>query len=116
MHGTLPFQYLVEISGRHSRLGPAFNQIPKRFSEIGIKLWRRLAPANLLDIVVVNGLKFNGATQQSVVFHVIGALSEFGKIGIVCVAPSFEKADRATERPSRYLIASKQRKSDPCGS
>jgi len=94
MHGILPFQYLVEISGRHSRLGPAFNQIPKRFSEIGIKLWRRLAPANLLDIVVVNGLKFNGATQQSVVFHVIGALSEFGKIGIVCVAPSFEKSYR----------------------
>jgi hypothetical protein len=44
--------------------------------------------------VVVNGLHFNGATQQGVVFHLIGALSEFGKLGIVCVAPSFDEADR----------------------
>ena len=53
-----------------------------------------LTPADLLDIVVVNGLHFNGATQQGVVFHLIGALSEFGKLGIVCVAPSFDEADR----------------------
>jgi PGM1 C-terminal domain len=57
-------------------------------------VYRGLTPADLLDIVVVNGLHFNGATQQGVVFHLIGALSEFGKLGIVCVAPSFDEADR----------------------
>ncbi len=57
-------------------------------------VYRGLTPADLLDIVVVNGLHFNGATQRGVVFHLIGALSEFGKLGIVCVAPSFDEADR----------------------
>jgi PGM1 C-terminal domain len=57
-------------------------------------VYRGLTPADLLDIVVINGLHFNGATQQGVVFHLIGALSEFGKLGIVCVAPSFDEADR----------------------
>jgi PGM1 C-terminal domain len=58
------------------------------------QVYRGLTPADLLDIAVVNGLHFNGATQQGVVFHLIGALSEFGKLGIVCVAPSFDEADR----------------------
>ena len=57
-------------------------------------VYRGLTPADLIDIAVVNGLHFNGATQQGVVFHLIGALSEFGKLGIVCVAPSFDEADR----------------------
>ncbi len=56
--------------------------------------YRGLAPADLLDIAALNGLHFNGATQQGVVFHLIGALSEFGKLGIVCVAPSRDEADR----------------------
>jgi hypothetical protein len=56
--------------------------------------YRGLTPADLLDIAVFNGLHFNGARQQGVVFHLIGALSEFGKLGIVCVAPSHEAADR----------------------
>ena len=57
-------------------------------------IYHGLTPADLLDIAVVNGLHFNAATQQGVVFHLIGALSEFGKFGIVCVAPSFDEADR----------------------
>ncbi|WOJ88112.1 peptide ligase PGM1-related protein [Methylocapsa polymorpha] len=57
-------------------------------------VYRGLAPADLLDIAVLNSLHFNAATQQGVVFHLIGALSEFGKLGIVCVAPSRNEADR----------------------
>lgn len=56
-------------------------------------VYRGLAPADLLDIAVLNGLHFNAATQQGVVFHLIGALSEFGKLGVVCVAPSPDEAD-----------------------
>ncbi|WP_036257691.1 peptide ligase PGM1-related protein [Methylocapsa aurea] len=56
--------------------------------------YRGLTPTDLLDIAVVNGLHFNGATQQGVVFHLIGALSEFGKLGVVCVGPSHGDADR----------------------
>lgn len=48
--------------------------------------YRGLTPEDLIDIAVMNGLHFHGATQEGVVFHMIGALSEFGKLGAVCVA------------------------------
>lgn len=54
--------------------------------------YRGLTPTDLIDIAVDHGLHFHGATQQGVVFHLIGALSEFGKIGMVCVADSRERA------------------------
>ena len=53
-----------------------------------------LTPSDLIDISVANGLHFHGTTQQGVVFHLIGALSEFGKLGVVCVSESREGADR----------------------
>ena len=43
---------------------------------------------NPIDIAVENDLHFHGATQQGVVFHLIGALSEFGKLGMLCIADS----------------------------
>lgn len=54
--------------------------------------YRGLTPEDLIDIAVDNNLHFHGATQQGVVFHLIGALSEFGKLGLVCVADSAERA------------------------
>lgn len=59
--------------------------------------YRGLAPEDLIDIAVENGLHFHGATQQGVVFHLIGALSEFGKVGVLCVADSPEGAERLYE-------------------
>ena len=50
--------------------------------------YRKLTPADLIDIVVDDGLHFHGATQQGVMFHLIGAISEFGKLGVVCVGDS----------------------------
>ncbi len=47
---------------------------------------------DLIDIAVQHGLHFHGTTLQGVVFHLIGALSEFGKLGVVCVGDSPERA------------------------
>ncbi len=54
--------------------------------------YRGLTPDDLIDIVVYHDLHFHGATQQGVVFHLIGALSEFGKLGVVCIGESLERA------------------------
>ena len=54
--------------------------------------YRRLTPDDLIDLAVDNGLHFDGATQQGVAFHLIGAVSEFGKLGMVCVADTPERA------------------------
>ena len=65
--------------------------------------YRCLTPDDLIDIAVANGLHFNSATQQGVFFHLIGALSEFGKLGIVCVADSPAHARRLYERSVKVL-------------
>lgn len=56
--------------------------------------YRGLTPDDLIDIAVEHGLHFHGASQQGVVFHLMGALSEFGKLGTVCVGDSLDKALR----------------------
>jgi hypothetical protein len=55
--------------------------------------YRGLTPHDLVDIAVVNGLHFHAATGEGVAFHLIGALSEFGKIGVVCIGQTQEHAD-----------------------
>ncbi len=54
--------------------------------------YRGWTPDDLIDIAVLNGLHFHGATQEGVVFHLLGALCEFGKLGVVCVAETLERA------------------------
>ncbi len=52
------------------------------------------APPENIDIAVDHGLHFDGATQQGVVFHLIGALSEYGKLGTVCIGDSHASAEK----------------------
>ena len=59
--------------------------------------YRGLTPDDLVDIAVTHGLHFHGATQQGVMFHMIGALSRHGKLGTVCIADSREGAGRLYE-------------------
>ena len=55
--------------------------------------YRGLTPDDLIDISVLNGLHFNAATAEGVAFHLIGALSEFGKLGIVAIGETYDRAD-----------------------
>ncbi len=54
--------------------------------------YRGLTPDDLIDIAVMNGLHFNAATAEGVAFHLIGALSEFGKLGIVSIGATHDRA------------------------
>ncbi|MFL5287844.1 MAG: peptide ligase PGM1-related protein [Rhodopila sp.] len=54
--------------------------------------YKGLTPVDLVDVVVLNGLHYDGTTNEGVVFHLIGALSEFGKLGVVCVGSSPDRA------------------------
>lgn len=55
--------------------------------------YRGLTPFDLVDIAVVNGLHFHAASSEGVAFHLIGALSEFGKLGVVCIGRDHARAD-----------------------
>lgn len=51
-----------------------------------------LLPDDLIDIAVYHGLHFHTSTERGVVFHLMGALSEFGKLGMVCIGDNPEQA------------------------
>ena len=65
--------------------------------------YRGLTPADLIDIAALNGLHFNGATQEGVAFHLIGALSEFGKLGVMCIGSTHERAEALYRRTVEVL-------------
>lgn len=54
--------------------------------------YKGLLAQDLIDIIVCHGLHFHGATQTGVVFHLIGALSQFGKLGLVAIGTSPQHA------------------------
>ena len=54
--------------------------------------YKGLTPQDLIDIAMFHGLHYDGAAQRGVMFHMIGALSQYGKMGIVCIADSPEEA------------------------
>src|SRR5215218_7153531 len=56
--------------------------------------YKGLTPDALVDIAVDNGLHFDSASQQGVVFHLFGALSQYGKLGTVSIGDSHESAKK----------------------
>ncbi len=53
---------------------------------------RGLLPHDLIDIAVRHQLHYHSASQTGVVFHLLGTLSEFGKLGAVCIAETAAQA------------------------
>jgi hypothetical protein len=54
--------------------------------------YRGLTPRDLIDVAVERGLHFHTGAHEGVVFHLIGALSEFGKLGVLCIGGSPSRA------------------------
>lgn len=62
-----------------------------------------LTPEDLVEIAVENDLHYHHADQSGVVFHLIGTLSEFGKLGMVCVAETDAEAAALYDRTVAIL-------------
>ena len=52
-----------------------------------------LLPLDLIDIVAEAGLHFDPAQLRGSVFHLLGCLSEFGKLGMTCIGCSPAEAE-----------------------
>jgi hypothetical protein len=55
--------------------------------------YRGLLPEDLIDILTINKLHYSQRTESGVLFHLIGALSEFGKLGMTVIANSRAEVD-----------------------
>jgi hypothetical protein len=51
-----------------------------------------LTPHDLIDIAIFHSLMYDGATQEGIMFHLVGALSEHGKLGVVCIGSDPQRA------------------------
>lgn len=65
--------------------------------------YKGLTPVDLIDIAMFHSLMFDGATQEGVMFHLVGALSEFGKLGVVCIGSTHERAKAYYDRVVEVL-------------
>jgi PGM1 C-terminal domain len=52
-----------------------------------------LLPSDLMDIIACHQLHFDTSTETGTVFHLMGCLSEFGKLGITSIGNSPEQAE-----------------------
>src|SRR5438128_7503545 len=66
-------------------------------------LYRTLTPDDLFDIVVRNGLHFGQTRQTGVVFHMMSALGELGRMGLTAVGNSHEEAKALYKRAVTVL-------------
>ena len=59
---------------------------------VSSKKYIGITPDDLIDIAMFHNLMYDGAAQEGVMFHLVGALSEYGKLGLVCIGSTPERA------------------------
>lgn len=65
--------------------------------------YRGLLPEDLFEIATRSGLNYRHATGTGVLFYMIGAISQYGKLGMACIGDSIEGAQTLFQRMTRVL-------------
>ncbi|WP_019509353.1 peptide ligase PGM1-related protein [Pleurocapsa sp. PCC 7319] len=60
--------------------------------------YKGLLPNDLMDIIAQERLHFDSSSRTGTVFHLMGALSEFGKLGLTSIGNSLEEAQAIYDR------------------
>ncbi|MGA7937458.1 MAG: peptide ligase PGM1-related protein [Kovacikia sp.] len=65
--------------------------------------YRGLLPNDLMDIIALHQLHFDTSTETGTVFHLMGCLSEFGKLGLTSIGNSPQQAEEIYQRVIKAL-------------
>jgi hypothetical protein len=65
--------------------------------------YRGLLPNDLMDIIALHQLHFDTSTETGTVFHLMGCLSEFGKLGLTSIGNSPQQAEEMYQRLTKAL-------------
>ena len=65
--------------------------------------YRGLLPNDLMDIIAHQRLHFDTGTETGTVFHLMGCLSEFGKLGLTSIGDSPQQAQEIYNRVIKVL-------------
>lgn len=66
--------------------------------------FKKLTPIDLIDVAICNGLHFDGSTQEGVMFHLIGAIAQHGKLGILSIGSTPTRAQEIYDRTTALLL------------
>jgi hypothetical protein len=55
--------------------------------------YKGLTPHDLIEIATCRELMYSGSSQEGVMFHLISTLSQYGKLGVVCIGATPERAE-----------------------
>ena len=58
---------------------------------------------DLIDVAVYNNLHFKSLEQHGVAFHMMGPLSQYGKLGITCIGNTHEETESLHDRTLEVL-------------
>jgi hypothetical protein len=107
---THPFMTLKYLTnGQYSREDGLFYSQPgspkyyKATDNLQGDRYRGLLPNDLMDIIADHQLHFDSSTKTGTVFHLMGCLSEFGKLGLTCIGNSPEDAEQIYARVRNSL-------------
>ena len=62
-----------------------------------------LTPDDVLDLTVRHGLHFDHSTQKGVVYQMLSAVTECGRVGVTAVGDSIEEATELLQRTRRHV-------------
>ncbi|NJN03725.1 MAG: carboxylate-amine ligase [Leptolyngbyaceae cyanobacterium RM1_1_2] len=65
--------------------------------------YRGLLPSDLMDIIVAKRLHFNSIAGTGAAFHLMGCLSEYGKLGMTAIGNSLEEAEEIYQKVTQAL-------------
>jgi hypothetical protein len=65
--------------------------------------YRGIAPDDLIEIITHHGLHYSHSTESGVLFHLIGAMSEFGKVGLTAIGNTREEVEQVYGRTLQIL-------------
>jgi PGM1 C-terminal domain len=65
--------------------------------------YRGLLPNDLMDIIAHHRLHFDSGTETGTVFHLMGCLSQFGKVGLTSIGDSPQQAEEIYNRVVKVL-------------
>jgi hypothetical protein len=65
--------------------------------------YKGLLPEDLIDILTVNRLHYNHGSETGVLFHMMGALSQYGKIGVTAIGNSRGEVEELYSRTLAVL-------------
>jgi len=107
---THPFMALKLLTnGRYERsTGSFYSQQgrPKYYvasDNLKKECYRGLLPNDLMDIIADNQLHFDSGTETGTVFHLMGCLSEFGKLGLTSIGNSPQEAEEIYNKVVKVL-------------